>query len=81
MAAWNELTDEYVRTGVLASWRIKPWGNTLLPIQRNMRRCTFSDAGVVQYYLDPDVSTKKADGTAADLDGIDGQVVVEIPKL
>ena len=46
-----------------------------------IRRCVLSDAGVVQYYLDPTDSTKKADGTAAVLDGTDGQVMVEIPKF
>jgi hypothetical protein len=40
-----------------------------------------NDAGVIQYYLDPADSTKKADGSAAVLDGTDGQVMVEIPKF
>ena len=50
-------------------------------IHKAMRRCVLSDAGVVQYYLDPNDSTKKADGTSANLDGTDGQVMVEIPKF
>ena len=80
--AWNESTDAYIRTGVLASVACgSSPGDTLLPIQRNMRRCVISDAGVVQYYLDPDDSTKKADGTAATIDGTDGQVMVEIPRF
>jgi hypothetical protein len=44
-----------------------------------MRRCLLLDDGTVNYYLDPTDSTKKADGTAAVLDGTDGQVMVEIP--
>lgn len=52
-----------------------------LPIQSRMRRCVLSDTGVVQYYLDAEDSTKKADGTAANLDGTDGQVMVEIPAF
>ncbi len=50
-------------------------------IHKAMRRCVLSDAGVVQYYLDPNDSTKKADGTSANLDGTDGQVMVQIPKF
>ena len=50
-----------------------------LPIQSQMKRCVVDDLGVVKYYLDPDDSTKKADGTAAVLDGSDGMVMVEIP--
>jgi hypothetical protein len=45
-----------------------------------MRRCIVNDAGRVVYYLHPDDSTLKTDGTAAVLDGTDGQVMVEIPE-
>ena len=51
-----------------------------LPIQNGMRRCMLLDDGTVNYYLDDTDSTKKADGTAAVLDGTDGQVMVEIPE-
>ncbi len=80
--AWNEATDTYTRRGSLAGQAngASP-GNAMLPIQAAMRRCVMNDAGVVQYYLDPDDSTKKADGSAANLDGTDGQVMVEIPKF
>lgn len=50
-----------------------------LPVQSLMRRCILADDGTVVYYLDPNDSTKKADGTDAVLDGTDGQVMVEIP--
>ena len=46
-----------------------------------IRRCVMSDAGVVQYCLDPSDSTKKADGTPSVLTGAHGQVMVEIPKF
>jgi len=46
-----------------------------------MKRCVVNDAGVVQYYLNPQDYTEKEDGTAANLDGTDGQVMVEIPKF
>ena len=48
-------------------------------IQSLMKRCVLNDAGVVQYYLDPTDSTLKENGDAANLDGTDGQVMVEIP--
>lgn len=79
---WNESTDVYARTGRLAGIATgSSPGNAILPIQARMRRCTLSDAGVVQYYLNPLDSTQKADGTASDLIGADGQVVVEIPAF
>jgi len=48
---------------------------------RNMRRCLLLDNGTVNYYLDPNDSTKKADGTNSVLTGADGMVMVEIPKF
>ena len=51
-----------------------------LPVQSQMRRCIVDDLGVVKYYLDANDRTKKADGTAADLSGADGQYMVEIPR-
>lgn len=53
--------------------------HAILPIQSSMRRCLLLDNGTVNYYLDSADSTKKANGTAAVLDGTDGQVMVEIP--
>lgn len=50
-----------------------------LPVQSQMRRCVVDSTGAVKYYLKADDSTKKEDGTAAVLDGTDGQVMVEIP--
>lgn len=50
-----------------------------LPIQSGMYRCILNDDGEEVYKLDPNDSTKKEDGTAAVLDGTDGQVMVYIP--
>ena len=79
---WNESADTYNRTGALTdiATGVSP-GNTLLPIQSRMRRCVINDSGVVQYYLDPTDSTQKEGGGAANLDGSDGQVMVEIPAF
>jgi hypothetical protein len=51
-----------------------------LPVQSLMRGCVLTDAGTVNYYLKSTDWTKKADGTASDLTGTDGQVMVEIPQ-
>ena len=50
-----------------------------LPIQSLMRRCLLLDDGTVNYYLDANNSSLKEDGTPGNLDGSDGQVMVEIP--
>ena len=55
------------------------WKDT--PIFRNIKPCVVKD-GVVQYYLNPDDYTKKADGSASILNSTTaGDVMVEIPKL
>lgn len=64
---------EVTRTGNLAL-------HASLPIQSKMKRCILNDAGQIVYYLHDDNSTLKADGTAADLTGATGQVMVEIPS-
>jgi hypothetical protein len=68
---WNETTDTYTRTGA-AGYK---------SIQARMRRCVLNVDGSVNYYLHPNDSTKKADGSNAVLTGADGNVMVEIPKF
>lgn len=63
---------EVTRTGNMAL-------HASLPIQSLMKRCVLNNAGQVVYYLHDDDSTLKADGTAANLTGADGQVVVKEP--
>ena len=81
--SWNESADTYVRAGSLAGLTC---GMTLpdafLPVHRRMRGCVVEDDGTVAYYLCATDWTKKEDGTtASNLDGTDGQVMVEIPKF
>jgi hypothetical protein len=52
-----------------------------LPVQSLMKACLLNDDGTVNYYLDPTDWTKKASGVASNLDGTDGQVMIEIPKF
>lgn len=50
-----------------------------LPLQSLMRRCILKDDGKVNYYLHANDSTKRYDGAAANLDGMDGQYMTELP--
>ena len=79
---WDEstTTPACVRVGQGASAAVSAaLPANLAIIQSLMRRCVLNDAGVVQYYLDPTDSTLKENGDPANLDGSDGQVMVEIP--
>ena len=51
-----------------------------LPIQSEYKGCLVKN-GVVNYYLDPNDWSRKADGTPSILDGTDGDVMVHIPKF
>ena len=68
--SWDYTTDTYIRTGAK--------GYT--SIQSKMRRCVLNADGSVNYYLHPDNSNFKEDGTPSVLTGADGNVMVEIPK-
>ena len=52
---------------------------TVLPVHVLMKGCVLKDDGTVNYYLNPTDWSKKASGAASDLDGDDGQVMIEIP--
>lgn len=71
---WNTATSSPAAATSVGS-------RVITPIHTAMRRCVINDSGVVQYYLDPANSALKADGTASDLTGGDGQVMVEIPAF
>jgi len=79
----DESSPTLTRIGALAGFPAgSSPGDSYLPIQAKMRRCLMADDGTVNYYLDPNDSTKKEDGvTASVLTGADGQVMVEIPKF
>ena len=68
--SWDYATDTYIRTGAK--------GYTA--IQSLMRRCVVKADGTVNYYLHPDNSNFKENGTPSILTGADGNVMVEIPK-
>lgn len=68
---WDSFADTYTTTNS------GPHPN----VHGKMRRCVVDASGAVQYYLKEDDSTLKADGSAANIDGTDGNVMVEIPKF
>ena len=72
---WNPTSDTYIRTGGGIA------NNAHIVVASQMKRCVLQSNGIVAYYLHPTDSTKKADGTAADLSGATGNVMVEIPKF
>jgi hypothetical protein len=51
-----------------------------LPLQNAIYHCTLNDDRTVNYKLDGEVLGLKADGTASDLSGADGQVAGIFPK-
>lgn len=69
---WNASTDTYTSNTT---------PTTVTKVHQGMKRCVLNDDGSVNYYLDPTDTTKKLDGTAANIDGTDGNVMVEIPKF
>jgi len=69
---WDSNTDTYTANTT---------PNTVTKIHQGMKRCVLNDDGSVNYYLNPVDSTQKLDGTSANLDGTDGNVMVEIPKF
>ena len=58
----------------------RPELHVSLPIQSRMRRCLLKDDGTVNYYLHANDSALRDNGAAANLTGVDGQVMVEIPE-
>lgn len=76
---WDPTTDTYERTGIAAGVALST--SYAGVIQTKMRRCVLNADGTVKYYLSATDSTKKADGSAAIIDGTDGNVMVEIPKF
>ena len=69
---WDPVSDDYSRGRSTSG---------ITPIHEAMRRCVVRDDKTVAYYLDPNDSNIKADGTASDLTGTDGQVMVEISRF
>lgn len=73
-----EIACEYMDDAVGMTPGYNSWKDK--PIIQSIKPCVLNN-GEVQYYLQKDDYTKKEDGTASVLDGTDGDVMVEIPKI
>jgi len=79
---WDAVNDVMV-PGVVANGVFFPWDYYDMPVHALCgKRCVRHHTnGSVLYYLDAEDSTKKADGTAADLSGASGQVMSEFSQF
>ena len=68
---WDSVTDTFIRTGA----------SGFTSIQGMMKRCVLNTDTSVNYFLHPDNSGFKVDGSPSDLTGVDGNVMVQIPKF
>lgn len=73
-----ETSCEYMDNAVGMTPGYNGWKGT--KIIKNIKPCVLNN-GEVNYYLQKDNYTLKEDGTASLLDGTDGDVMVEIPKI
>lgn len=73
-----ETACEYLDDAVGKIPGYEGWKDT--KIIKNIKPCVLNN-DTVQYYLQKDNYTLKEDGTASLLDGTDGDVMVEIPKI
>ena len=73
-----ETACEYMDNAVGKTLGYDGWKDT--DLIKNIKPCVLNN-GEVQYYLQKDNYTLKEDGTTSVLDGTDGDVMVEIPKI
>jgi len=78
-AEWD-ITESSPSVTRIASSTVAMDLHASLPIQSAIKGCLLNANGTVNYYLNGNDWTKKADGTASVLDGTDGNVMVELPK-
>lgn len=81
-ARFDSSTNTWTRLGTTVGETVGVKASeSLLAIQSAMHACVVNDSLVLQYLLNDSDHTKKADGSAADLTGGDGQVMVRVPKF
>ena len=75
-------TSPVLQKGIVVGGEFVLWDYQDFPVQQTMRRCVLAhNTAEFQYYLHPNDSTKKADGTDANIDGTDGQVQVQTEEF
>jgi len=77
---WDSSND-IMTAGIISGGEFIVFDYQNFPVQEQMRRCvtTHGASFGIEYYLHPEDSTLKEDGSAANIDGTDGQVMVEVP--
>jgi hypothetical protein len=73
--------DNTATTTPAAKPQVTPTAEMLASVHGRMKGCLLLDGGSVNYYLNPTDWTQKEDGSASDLTGADGMVMVEIPRF
>jgi hypothetical protein len=76
---YDKINDVLTR-GIYQAGVWVPSDYDAFPLQEKMARRVEDAAHNVVYYLHPNDSTKKADGTDANIDGTDGQVMTRLAK-
>jgi hypothetical protein len=73
--------DNSATTTPVAKPQVTPTAAMLASIHGRMRGCVLLDNGQVNYYLKATDWTQKDDGSASNLTGADGMVMVEVPAF
>jgi hypothetical protein len=73
--------DNTATTTPAAKPQVTPTAEMLASVHGRMKGCLLLDNGAVNYYLNPTDWTQKEDGSASNLTGADGMVMVEIPRF
>jgi len=67
--------------GVVAAGVFVPFDYQEFPVQQAMKRCILNSSTVFQYFLHPEDANYKENGDAANIDGTDGQVMVQTKRF
>jgi hypothetical protein len=73
--------DNTATTTPAAKPAVTPTAEMLASVHGRIKGCLLLDNGSVNYYLNPADWTQKEDGSASNLTGADGMVMVEIPRF
>jgi len=74
-------SPDLVRIGSDMNQHNNTYLHAVLPVHSKLKACLLNNDGTINYYLDPTDWSKKEDGTASNLDGTDGQVMIEWPDF
>ena len=67
--------------GIVAAGVFVPFDYQTFPVQETMKRCILNSETVFQYYLHPEDANYKENGDDSNIDGTDGQVMVQTKQF